>query len=214
LPGILRGRCKDCGYESDRFADISLAVLLGRDHLALRVPEHEHLISDEVGELGAFEDLCLLMLPHPGEARTLEGVGMTLVDASRQGRMVRLRTVVCRACGTVYRQRRLFAAVGSTGCAIGIAVCLVSGIGAGVWGGSFEIGVLAFCGAMLVVSVGIELIEWSLLRRFRGRARALRRPETCPECGSSLAQSIVRWRRVPCPCCGKRLMRFRMVGQS
>jgi len=214
LPGIFRGRCKDCGYESDGFADVGLAVLLGRDHPALRFPEHEYLVSDAVGELGEVENVCLLVLPHPGEARTLERVGMTLEDASRQGRMVRLRTVVCRGCVTVYRRRRLFAAMGSTGCAIGMAVCLGSAVGAGVWRGSFEVGVLASCVAMMVVAVGIELFEWSLLLRFRRRARALRRPETCPECGSGSAQSILRWRRVPCPCCGGRRVRFIMVGRS
>jgi len=214
LPGIFRGRCRDCGYESGSFADVGLAVLLGRDHPALRIPEHEYLVSDDVGELGAIEDVCLLVLPHPGEARTLERVGMTIEDASGEGRMVRLRAVVCRGCGTVYRRRRLFAAMGSTGCVIGVAVCLVSGVGAGVWRGSFEVGVLASWGAMMVVVAGIEILEWSLLLRFRRRARALRRPETCPECGSASAQSILRWRRVPCPCCGGRRVRFVMVGRS
>jgi hypothetical protein len=208
LPRIFQGICKDCGYESGQWSDRNIAVLLGRDNAALSLAVNQVPASGDTG------GLCLFVLPHPGEHRALERTGLTLDGATRLGRMVRLTTVVCRECGATYQRRRLCTSIGSTGCMIGLGASLISGIGAGVCRRSFEVGVLAFCGVMVLATAVIELIEWCLLQRFRARAWALRRARNCPKCGSDWAQAICRYRLVPCPNCKRRRVRFRMVARS
>jgi hypothetical protein len=214
LASIYQGTCRNCGHKSSTLSDPSLALLINPDHPALQIPLNQCLVSRDVGELAATENLCLLILAHPGEDHILRSAGTTLSDASNQGRLVRLQAVVCRACGTVHDRRRLIAAPNPVGCVVGVAsfaaVSALIGWSTRHAGVAFVVGYATLMGVVTFA----ELLAKMRLRRFRTRANALARPGTCPNCNSPSARRISIFRTVPCPSCGQRSMRFKPVGIS
>jgi predicted Zn-ribbon and HTH transcriptional regulator len=214
LAAIYQGTCKHCGYESAADADGALAVLIERDHAALEVPLNKSLVSYETGDLAAVESLCLLELAHPLEDSILHSTGLAFGEASRNGRLVSLQSVVCRECGMTFKRRKLIARTGAAGCFAGLAVCLIAGFTAGYLAGSFWIGFGAVYCALLVWWAADSAVQWWWLRRFRERGKLLARPRGCPSCGSDSVQSVTRSKPIACHACRQKSMTFKMVGIS
>jgi len=214
LAAIYQGTCKHCGYKSSADANGALAVLIERDHAALEVPFNKRLVSYDTGDLAAAESLCLLVLAHPLEDSILHSTGLAFGEASRNGRLVSLQSVVCRTCGTTFNRRKLIARTGAAGCFPWLTVCLIAGFTAGYWARSFWIGLGALYCALLVSWAVDPAMQWWWLRHFRERAKLLARPCSCPSCGSDSVQSVTRSNPVACHSCRQKSMTFKMVGIS
>lgn len=212
MAAIFQGTCKHCGYQSAADADTALAVLISQDHVALGEPLNKLLVSYDVGNLVSAEHLCLIQLAHPLKDSILKSAGLTMRDASSNGQLVRLQSVVCRECGTTFRRRRLIAC--GLGCFSTLAICLIVGFAAGYSRGSIAIGFIAAYGAIFVIAAADPVIQWWKLRAFRERAYALTGAGNCPNCGSDSIQSVCKSTSVTCPSCRQRSMVFKMSGIS
>src|SRR5688500_19000834 len=112
---------------------------------------NQQLVSYETRYLHAAENLCLLVLAHSIEDSILASTGMGFGEASRNGRLVLLLSVVCRACGTTFKRRKLVARTGAAGCVTGLAIALLVGVAVGYRLENFGLGCAAGYGAVVVV---------------------------------------------------------------
>ncbi|MCE9532398.1 MAG: hypothetical protein K8T89_14950 [Planctomycetes bacterium] len=163
------------------------------------------------------DDRRIVILEHPLETAILKELGVTEWSAGIGGRMLYIRQVVCRACGTLYKVRRLSATTGSTGCLV--ILCLSAGIGAYVgWQrNSFPLAFLAGWLGMIGMLVPTELVVSQFVRwSYQDRAKEFDRGPDCPNCHSKkyVCFRPPRWGKLRCPKCLQKSVRVNIVGKS
>lgn len=205
MPVIYQATCSACEYKSPLYSEGYLAVILDEPSSSM----HAHP-----------DDPRLVILAHPAESSILDELGFDYKSAAIGGRLLYVRNVVCRSCGTMYEVRRIgggAAAIGGIGCSIimGLAICASAMIGwqhKSVWVGFL-------CGCLVLLGLG-SAFEFALSRfvRWRHKARIAEfdRGAGCAKCGCkdySSCTSLLSRKRA-CPQCGKRAVRVRAVGIS
>jgi len=204
MPIVYQATCSDCGYADPVRSEGYSAVIVDG-------PSPSPFVHPEEGRL--------VVLAHPLESMIMEELGLSHQSAALGGRLVRVRPVICPACGTSYELRRLSAGSAALGCS-GCLGMLGAGAGIGVlvgWHGhSFSGGLAA--GWFSVWGI-VGFAEWVTDRyvrqRYQDRARTFDRGPGCPRCGCAKVVAFRwRWRALPCPQCGERTLRVRSVGIS
>jgi hypothetical protein len=205
MPVIFEARCASCGHTSPVFTGFYRAILVDEASSS----NHTH---PEIKQL--------VVLAHPNEHIVLEELGYTCEEAAAAlGRLVMVKEVFCRSCGTFYERRKLTAgatAIGCTGC---LTLLLLAALGGVLFGyqsqdathGLYVSGSLAW-----LFVVAIELFFGVFIRwRFRERASALGNTLRCPRCGDRRT-AWMGWlgRPIACPHCGQKAVRIQSVGVS
>jgi len=123
---------------------------------------------------------------------------------------VTFRQVVC-VCGASFAVRELTMAPERRN----IGRCYLAFIPAfmiGMWLGGFWLAlVIAFCIALFMDLIHMEVGVRTFRRKFRERASTIDGPFRCPECGSADFGDLSCHRMVRCPQCGEMAMRFKLV---
>src|SRR5688572_21278386 len=100
MPLIYEATCSVCDYGSRAHSEGYLAVIVDDPCTSVDAhPDNPHLV----------------ILAHPLESMILEELGFTFTSAGLGGRLVYVKNVVCKTCGTMYELRRLGAGSGVLG---------------------------------------------------------------------------------------------------
>ena len=204
MPLIYQATCSACDYCSEAHPQGYLAVIVDDPCTSM----HAH--PDEPR---------LVILGHPIESMILEELGFTFNSAGLGSRMVHVKNVACRACGTRYEIRRLgwgSASLGRAGCLVMLG--LAGGIGVVVGRNSESIffgamaGWFAFLGFIaLSHTILSPFIRW----RYKDRVREFDRGPDCPKCRCKKYVGFPpHWGKLICPKCGKQTVKVRTVGIS
>ena len=204
MPLIYEATCSACDYGSGHQSEGYLAVIVDNPCSS----PHAHP-----------DDPRLVILGHPLEPMILEELGFTFTSAGFGGRMVYVKNVACKACGTMYEIRHLGAGSASLG-GIGCLVMLgMSGaIGAAVgWSREsillgFVVGWVALMGFFVLGDAMLSpFVRW----RHKDRVREFDRGPHCPKCQSKAYVSFPpRWGKLICPKCGKQTVKVCVVAIS
>lgn len=215
MPSLFQGVCRRCGYKTPVLTEGYFAVLVDEPQSEKQHEVAGAVITDgEGGAMAVAGDPRFVVLRHPIESSDLAGTGYTWSDLLWEGRYIEVTNVVCGQCGTVFQHRRLVAP-GQTGCMAALVLGLVTGLSVGIWQHSILLGLFA-CGR-LAVSIGMvtDLLERLYLRRhFSKRNATLAAERACPKCHAEDANAVGHGRRVTCPACSTKAMRFVIVGIS
>lgn len=205
MPSIFQATCSACEYKSPSYSEGYLAVILDEPSSS----KHTHQ-----------DDRRLVILAHPGEGRILDELGFNYESAALAGRLLYVRKVVCRSCGTSYEIRRIgggTAALGISGCLafFGLASSvgtLIGWQGESLWNGFI-------CGSIVFFAL-TAIVEFALSRflrlRHKDRIAEFDRRPGCSKCG---CKDYIRsrgslWRKLICPQCGKHSVQVGMVSRS
>lgn len=204
MAAIYQAACSACDYTSLKQSDGYLAVILDRPSPLT----HAHP-----------EDRRVVILAHPVESMILSEMGVSFRTTCHEGRLLYVREVMCRSCGTMYEIRRLGAggsALGGRGWLSILAIAMLVGALVGQQQNSIIFGLIAGCLASLSLSAIIERIVCrSIRRRYPRRVAEFDRGPGCPKCGGQeYAGFRSGWRKLVCPGCGRRSVRIRYVAKS
>jgi hypothetical protein len=198
MPMIFRAVCNECGYKSAG-TDRALAVIASDIP-----PQYQHPTNPE-----------LACLPHPGGRPALEALHTTLSTASREGRVIRLRGVVCKRCGTIYDLQSLTHSETFAGCLGALAAAILAGVVGGLLMRHWLAGLIVFWIAGLLAAAALEDIPLRLLRwRYPERARKYNGTNPCPACGAQTPRRLARINGLPCPACRRETLQVRHSGIS
>ena len=128
---IFEATCSACDYGSDFHSEGYFSVIV--DDPSTSVHAHP-------------EEPRLAILAHPLESMILENLGFTFTSAVLGGRMVYVKNVACKACGKMYKIRRLgagFASLGGTGCLVMLPLSGAIGVTVGLNSKSIFLGFMA-----------------------------------------------------------------------
>jgi hypothetical protein len=162
------------------------------------------------------EDKRLVVLPSfESQESILKELGLSYRAAALTGRLVLIRKVICRTCGTLYELRKLGVGLAAPGCSgffLMALVAIVGGVTVGLITRAWWAGLLAGLGGLvLLIDITVRALSAYVRWRYRERASAFDRQAPCPRCGKWGHVAVVSvFRRVfPCPQCGQRSLRVR-----
>jgi hypothetical protein len=204
MPLIYETLCSACDYGSDAHSEGYLAVIVDDPCTSM----HAH--PDEPR---------LVILGHPLESMILEEFGFTFTSAGLGGRMVYVKNVACKVCGTMYEIRHLGAGSGSlggTGCLVMLGLSGAIGVAVGWNSESIFFGFMAGWFALLgFFALGDAILSPFIRWRYKDRVREFDRGPDCPKCHCKKYVGFPpRWGKLLCPKCGNQTVKVRTVGIS
>lgn len=199
MPVIYQGVCSACAYDSGRRSEGYFAVIVDKPCASMWTHS---------------DDPHLVVLAHPAESFILDELGDTLTDVCLSGRMVQVRNVACKNCGTMGEVRRLHAGLSDIGCAGCLAMMCVAAL-AGVAVGCRSGFLAGWCTLLfLLVAADVAILRY-IRWRYSSQAREFDFGPDCPKCHSKeYVRFPPRWGKLLCPICGNRTVKVRMVAKS
>jgi len=204
MPLIYEATCSACNYGSGAHFERYIAVIVDDSCTSTHAhPDEPHL----------------MILGHPLESMILEELGFTFISAGLGGRMVHVKNVACKACGTMYEIRRLgagSASLGAAGCLVLLGLSGAIGVAVGWYSESIFFAILAGWFAFFgLIALGDAILSPFIRRRYKERVREFDRGPDCPKCHCKKHVGFApRWGRLICPKCGKQTVQVRTVGIS
>jgi hypothetical protein len=204
MPVIYGATCSACDYGANAHSEGYLAVIVDEPCTSM----HAHSAEPH-----------LVILGHPLESMILEELGFTFTSARLGGRMVYVKNVACKECGTMYEIRRLgagSASLGGTGCLVMLGLSGAIGVAIGWNSESIFFGFIAGWLALLgFFSLGDAVISTLIRWRSKDRVRQFDRGPDCPKCHCTKYVTFRPSRcKLTCPKCGRQTVEVHRVGIS
>lgn len=203
MPTIYRIQCSACGKGPK--ADNGLAGWVTSDGCQGGEVFPEGYLAVRL------DDGALKPLPHPIESSTLQGLGLTWVEATRQNRLFRVTFKICQKCGRFHTERQHHDP--RTGCLIAltvapIMVAALKYVAKLSWGSSLF---GAYPGMVAIVGM-IWLINWLRWRKQNSELKL----SGCSNCGCANLATISKMagKVLMCPHCQTQNMHCVVAGKA
>src|SRR5687767_6804917 len=218
---IFQGICGRCGSRAGLGTPVRLAVFVDGAIEGAERKIEDRVVWRRQASVGVSEGVNLVELSHPIEGAIMDQHGFTWEQLRREGRFVKIYTVICRRCGKVFEKRKL-EAMSPWGCLWPMVIGLVCGVVAGVvvWmlsggpGALMAGAVVWFAVFAAVDGVGEWLGRRHLRKHFVERAKLVAGRPECPVCGVDDSVGIDRVGMAVCTLCGERAMKEKAVAIS
>ena len=212
MPLLYRGTCRACGHQRG-WVQGGLSLL---DDAARPTLKNAATGGLPLPPLPGYAEPQAIVLPHPGEGRVAEGLGLPIEEAAAAGRLLGSQTRMCRACGTVLTPMELRVPVG---CGLALFAALIGAAVAGsiLWRATGHLlagvpaALFAFFALLIATLWLVEQVGKYRHRRLRAALAATRR---CPRCDGLSSVPIGSAKNVRCERCGERAVDPKVWGIS